>query len=182
MTKQEVIGLCGELRGESFWLLQNYAIDHGARCIIETGTYRGIGGDGESTVFLATVARDLGADFYSVDINQETVNKSKAHMEERGLKADVSCVDSVALLSCFGSPIDVLYLDSYDFSPDAPLPAQIHQLAEIGAAYGKLASHAAVLLDDCGIVHGGKGRLTSAFLLERGWRMVYDKYQRLFVR
>jgi len=182
MTKQEAINLCGELRGESFWILQNHAIQHGARCIIETGTYREISGDGESTVFLATLAKEIGADFYSVDINHNTVLKSRQHLAERDLKADVSCVDSVSLLSCFGSPIDVLYLDSYDFSPESPLPAQIHQLAEIGGAYGKLSGHAAVLLDDCGIVHGGKGKLTSEFLLERGWNLVCDKYQRLFVR
>lgn len=182
MTKEQAIAICGELRGESFWIVRNHAIQHKARCIIETGTYRGIGADGESTLFLATLARDLGADFYSVDISQNAVKKSIEHLSTNGLKGDVSCVDSVALLSCFNSPIDVLYLDSYDFSPDNPTPAQIHQLAELGGAYGKLTSEAVILLDDCNIEGGGKGLLTDRFLLERQWKLIYDGYQKVFTR
>jgi hypothetical protein len=79
-------------------------------------------------------------------------------------------------------PIDFLYLDSYDYDAKNPLACQIHQLAEVGAAYGILSDKAIILMDDAQLEGGGKARLATDFLLERGWKIVLDKYQRLFSR
>lgn len=182
MNQDECKQLCGELRWKSFWRLREHAIANGARCIIETGTFRGIPADGESTMFLAKLSVELGADFYSVDICEKHIEASHRHLESVPFHGSVYRDDSVVYLSLFASPISILYLDSYDYAEKTPLPAQIHQLAEIGAAYGKLTSNAAVMLDDCNIPGGGKGLLTSKFLEERGWRCVLDGYQKLFLR
>lgn len=83
-------------------------------------------------------------------------------------------------MSAFNGIIDVLYLDSYDYNPDDPLPAQLHQVAELGAAWSKLTDKSLILIDDCNIKGGGKCGLSDPFLKERGWKLVFNAYQKLY--
>lgn len=153
--------------------------------IIETGTIRVPhfkDYDGASTLTFAKLAEATSSEFYSVDLSPQSIETSMAALGSEVGLVHYNCCDSVGFLSSFSKPIDVLYLDSYDYFKENPLPSQIHQAAEIGAAYGKLSNDAVVLLDDCNIEGGGKGLLTDMFLKERGWKLVVDKYQKLFVR
>lgn len=173
--------LGGDLRRETFARACELAIERKFRLIIETGTYRGIKADGQSTRIWATLARELGADFYSLDIDQKSIDKAK----NLGGPVDYArfyCGDSVPFLSCFQSPIHLLYLDSFDYIEKTGWQAQAHQVAEMGAALGKLTPDAIVLLDDCNIPGGGKALFTEWFLISRGWKLDYDGYQKLFVR
>lgn len=182
MTFEETLSITGDQRASTFWRTWQLAHAIGAQCIIETGCFRGIEGDGQSTRFLAMLAESLKADFYSVDINQSHIDASKKRADELGLihiKHTIS--DSVQWLSLFRTPIQLVYLDSYDFEPTNPLPSQIHQLAELGAVCGKLAYKAIILCDDCGIAHGGKGKLSEEFILSRGWKKIESGYQSLFI-
>lgn len=186
-----IADLAGEQRAKTFVKAFELAVDAAtAGCeqrhysIVETGCYRGIDADGQSTVILAKLGAAICGEFVSVD--KDLAHVVKAREKLRGLadktKATVIVSDSVEYLSRLCRPIDFLYLDSYDYEPDNPLPAQIHQVAEIGAAFGKLTPNAIVLLDDCNIPGGGKGLLTERFLLGNGFRLVADGYQKLFAR
>ena len=183
MTTDEIRKIAGELRAESFIETFNFARYIGVKCIVETGTWRGMEADGQSTRLFSLLASELGADFYSVDINPEHVARSRDVCAKHNLaNVSHSTCDSVLFLSLFRTPIQLLYLDSYDFSVTTPLPSQLHQLAELGAAWGKLSTHRSiVLLDDCDVPGGGKGLLTTEFLKERGYKCMVDKYQRLFI-
>jgi predicted O-methyltransferase YrrM len=151
--------------------------------LIETGTLRDASlVDGGSTILFARLANATDSQFYSVDNCQSHLDVAAAELKKVGLDARFACIDSVVFLSCFQTPIHILYLDSYDYAEGNPLPAQIHQLAEIGAAYGKLSDDAVILLDDCNIPGGGKGLLTDRWLTERKWNLLHDKYQKLYSR
>lgn len=73
--------------------------------------------------------------------------------------------DSIEFLRNFDKIIDFLYLDSYDFEANNPVSSQMHHLHEIEVAYNKLAPNAVVMIDDCGLSHGG--RLAINYLLNK---------------
>lgn len=170
----------GELRMPTFLRCAQLAIERGARIIVETGTYRGIPADGYSTPIFAMLANELGASFFSVDNCQAHVDKSRECCGELSQYVTHICSDSLAFLSAFDSCIDVLYLDSYDYSFESPQPSQLHQVAELGGAWSNLTDNSLILLDDCNIQGGGKAGLSDPFLKERGWHLVVDSYQKLY--
>lgn len=155
------------------------------KTIVETGTSRSgdmnYAGDGGSTIIFSEWAKDYKAEFYSVDLCEEyLINAEDAVRKQIGNHLqDIHfvCSDSVSFLRDFGKKIDFLYLDSYDFDVNNPLPSQYHHLFEIEAAYPYLTEDSIVMIDDCGLPHGGKGKLAIEFLLERGWQIIVDLYQ-----
>lgn len=181
-----IADLAGVQRAETFTKAYELAVAAASGnpySIVETGCYRGNDADGQSTIILAKLGFAVGGTFTSVDRDLSHVVMAREKLRSHGLHdATVVVSDSVEYLSIRGAQIDFLYLDSYDYEYANPLPAQIHQVAEIGAAFGKLAQNAIVLLDDCNIQGGGKGLLTERFLLGNGFRLVADSYQKLFVR
>lgn len=170
----------GTVRRDTFVKAADLAMGMGVKEIVETGCYRGIDGDGQSTLIFTELADFLKGRLISVDLNPEHVERAKAKVP--GGPREIICRDSVEYLSHRTTEIGLLYLDSYDYYHGDPLPSQIHQVAEIGAAWAKLTPKAIVLLDDCNIPGGGKGLFTEKFLLERGFTLVADSYQKLFVR
>lgn len=184
-VEKSIKSFTGSLRESSFLSLVDIVKHRTKMTIIETGTIRYPDVkdfDGASTLTLAKLADATASDFYSVDIDKDHIDISRKALGENSRFVVYKCCDSVPFLSSFDSKIDVLYLDSYDYSKDNPLPSQIHHAAEIGAAYGKLSPKAVVLIDDCNIEGGGKGLFVDMFLKERGWKLVVDEYQKLFVR
>lgn len=182
MNDTEVQSIAGPQRWETFLEATKLAHEIGVKCIIETGTWRGIAADGQSTLLLAKLAIELGSDFYSVDNNADHIEASKSKMRELGMfNVQHSLCDSTFFLSIFASPVQLLYLDSYDYSESNPEPAQLHQMSEIGAAWGKLRGSNIVLLDDCNIPGGGKGVMTTKWLIERGYKLHMSKYQNLLI-
>lgn len=177
----EIEGLAGSQRSESFVRAARLAIERGVKSIVETGCYRGIQADGQSTVIWSILSKYIGCGFVSVDTDLHHVGAARDRVGPEFGEC-IRWVDSVLYLSSRTEQIGLLYLDSYDYEEKNPLPSQIHQVAEIGAAFGKLASNAIVLLDDCNIPGGGKGLLTDGFLKARGFTLEIDGYQKLFVR
>jgi len=141
------------------------------RLIVETGAFHGDPSQGCFTFHLAALAKDVGGFCITVELNPDHVAIAKEALGEAGLCSHwgIETCDSVEYLSRYQltRPISLLVLDSYDYDPADPLPSQIHQLAELGAAYGKLASDAVVVLDDS----GSKSPFAEAFLLQRGWHV-----------
>jgi SAM-dependent methyltransferase len=193
---EQVELLAGNTRRKSFRLAAEFIIRHKLRRIVETGCYRGHPAataqahlenrahDGQSTVIFALLARELGCVFDSYDKNPGHVARARDLLGMFGLQ-DSACFhvgDSVAALSRRAEPIDFIYFDSFDHSPNNPLPCQLHQLAEVGAALGKLQRPAGILLDDCKFATGGKAGLSDPFLRARGWKLEFDGYQRLFTQ
>ena len=201
LTPEQVIGFSNDewlrivremaypQRADSMELLNELAIERKARNIVETGTIRGWGGDGQSTLIFSGLALRLSGSLWSVDNNQIHIENAKRWIGQLNTP-NISWIteDSVKYLSSFlfGAimefTIDILYLDSYDYDFNDPIPAQIHNLAEMGAAYGKLGNESIIAIDDANLAGGGKGLLTTRFLLERGWKVIYEGYQRIFIR
>ena len=59
---------------------------------------------------------------------------------------------------------------------------QEHCLAEIKAAMPHLGPESVVLIDDAGLPGGGKARLANEYLQVRGWTLVLQDYQALWVQ
>lgn len=162
--------------------------ERGVKTIVETGTTRGVNlqhimdGDGGGTIFFGEWAYRNGAIMYTVDINPTAFSNAAPflkHFENHLVKV---CSDSVEFLENFSDTIDFLYLDSFDFDFNDPYPSQEHHLKEIIAAYPKLTPNSIILIDDCGLPHGGKGKLVIEYLRNLGWEIVAQGYQVLLIK
>lgn len=156
------------------------------KVLIETGTARNgesnFIGDGGSTILFADwVSSHPAAHFYSVDIDKENLIQAERGVKNKSAVTFV-CEDSISFLKKFPEKIDFLYLDSYDFDYRVPHLSQQHHLKEIEAAYDKLSPEAIVMIDDCALPYGGKGRLAIKFLTDRGWKKVVNAYQVILTR
>ena len=77
--------------------------------------------------------------------------------------------------------IDFLYLDSFDFELHNPSPSQEHHLKEIIAVAPRLRKSTIIMVDDCDLPYGGKGKLVIKWLKERGWVEHKSGYQVILV-
>lgn len=161
-----------------------------AKVLVETGTsrqgLRGAKGDGASTILFATWAKRNGAFLYSVDIDKESVNGAQNEVDLQNLNQNVRiyCSDSLTFLRDFEKTVDFLYLDSYDYSKDpvVQVKSQEHHLSEFKAIENRLHKGSIVLIDDCRLPNGGKGKLAVEYMLQNDWKILLDKYQILLVR
>ncbi len=155
--------------------------ERNAQVLVETGTARwGEGcywGDGGSTVIFGQWAFDHHVQLYSVDISSRAINNAKHATKPYAENIHFIRGDSVEFLEDFNQPLDFLYLDSFDFVKNDPDPSQQHHLREIIAAYPCLHQNSLVMIDDCHLPYGGKGKLVIEFLLSEGWEVLYDGYQ-----
>ncbi len=161
--------------------------ERNVKTIVETGCTRLQGriaftGDGGSTVILGSWARDHDAHVYTVDISQKNIENAQLLTEPIKSHITYTVLDSVAYLEQFDKQIDFLYLDSFDFEADNPVSSQEHHLKEIEVAYEKLSDNAIILIDDCALPHGGKGKLAIEFLLNKGWKIERKHYQVLLIK
>ena len=118
---------------------------------------------------------------YSVDVSERALLESLQAIPKLVSYVRFVQSDSVSFLASFNKPIDLLYLDSYDFVESDPLPSQQHHLNEIMAAYPFLHENSIVMIDDCDLPHGGKGALAIEYLLMRGWKIYAKHYQVILV-
>jgi hypothetical protein len=172
-------------RYPSFLLALQLLKSRHAKVVVETGTARNgdqnFWGDGGSTIIFGDWAAHNQAIFYSVDITPGAIENAKKATQAYAKHIQFFCCDSIEFLHHFSQPIDFLYLDSYDFNLQDPLPSQHHHLNEIMAAYPWLHKNSVVMIDDCDLPHGGKGKLVIEYLTARGWKIVYKGYQVILV-
>jgi len=79
-------------------------------------------------------------------------------------------------LQNFDKPIDLLFLDSYDYCGDEENIRKCHQhsVNEIKAAWDKLKEKCFVLIDDVfNSQWDGKGKLSIPYLIDNGFEVVY---------
>ncbi len=161
-------------------------LERKAKTLVETGTARGgecnCEGDGCSTLIFARFAKRTKSSLYSVDIDPQAILEASAGLQESAASVHLVTGDSIPFLATFGKPIDFLYLDSFDYDENNPLPSQEHHLKEVEAAYPYLTKKSIVMIDDHSLPGGGKSKLALQFLKERGWKVVAEGYQVLLVR
>ncbi|MEE9141651.1 MAG: class I SAM-dependent methyltransferase [Gammaproteobacteria bacterium] len=165
--------------------------ERGAKTLVETGVARrglvGTRGDGASTVVFGLWAKQHDARLDSVDIDPQAINMAAGALQDLGLNESVGLhtSDSVVFLEHYTQPVDFLYLDSYDYDlADAEVQSasQAHHLKEFQMIEPKLHENTVVLIDDCKLPGGGKGKSVIAYMQERDWKIVLDDYQVLLTR
>jgi hypothetical protein len=163
------------------------------RTLVETGCVREKNdySAGYSTVVFGEFLMRHGGRLYSVDVNPRNVEICRKLTRRYAALITVLVADSIAFLrewprSHPGTPIDLLYLDSFDYplAPEdgSPEPSQQHCLGELEAALPSLSERAVVLIDDADLPGGGKPALARRRLSQLGWRCVLDGYQTLWTR
>lgn len=162
-----------------------------ARTLVETGVARcgleNSKSDGASTIVFGLWASQHGAHLHSVDMDPEAVRRAGEALAEMGIQDSVTLVtsDSVTYLEGFEEPVDFLYLDSYDYHKrDRAIQkaSQQHHLQEIHSIEDRLHEDSVILIDDCDLPNGGKGKLVIEYLTQRGWKVYMSKYQVILVR
>ena len=123
---------------------------------------------------------------FSVDINQDSVQKCEAELSKHNLDqfVTVAVQDSLVYLMEFEQKIDFLYLDSYDYSRtdvEIQQKSQEHHLQEFQIVEEKLHSNTIVLIDDCGLPGGGKGKTVIEYMKSKGWVVLLSEYQVLLL-
>jgi hypothetical protein len=144
--------------------------------IVETGCLRQIGnwaGDGQSTVVWDWLLKQHGGYGHSYDISPESVAAARSSVSTM----QVHQQDSVEALAGFASAstIDLLYLDSYDWTADSDASAQHHR-KELEAIYDRLRPGCLIAVDDCMGKEKGKHALVLPWLAERGVEPIVTGY------
>lgn len=160
--------------------------------IVETGCMRAdhgqlaFGDDGASTYIFDDFINYYDGQVISVDINPDNVAHAQKMVSD---KTKVYCSDSVDFLWKIPKEkkIDLLYLDSYDFEPDNPIPSQLHHVKELCAVMKNLEKGSIVLVDDNAntpefewftkIAKGGKAGFVKNFMENIGAELLIDGYQ-----
>jgi predicted O-methyltransferase YrrM len=161
-----------------------------AKVLVETGTsrqgLRAAKGDGAATIVFGKWAKRNGAFLHSVDINEQSVQASQREVDLQGLGNHVKVYlsDSLVFLKDFKEQVDFLYLDSYDYSkdPEVQKKSQFHHLAEFKAIEHRLHRQSVVLIDDCRLPNGGKGKMAVEYMTRSDWKVLVSAYQILLVR
>ncbi|MBA3815915.1 MAG: hypothetical protein H0X29_05245 [Parachlamydiaceae bacterium] len=173
-------------RYSSFLLVLDLLKHRQAKVLVETGTARdgdkNFSGDGGSTIIFGDWASQNNALLFTVDISSQAIENARISTIKFTDSIIFCCSDSISFLKDFNQSIDFLYLDSFDYDFNNPLPSQQHHLYEIMAAYPKLHADSIVMVDDCDLPHGGKGKFIIEFLLEKGWTIIYEGYQTILVK
>jgi len=162
----------------------------GAKTIVETGTSRegllGAKSNGAATIVFGKWAKNHNGFLHSVDISKQSVAAAQREVEaqELGDFVKIYLSDSIKFLRSFEEKVDFLYLDSYDYSNDieVQIKSQTHHLKEFKAIEQQLHEKSIVLIDDCDLPNGGKGKLVVKYMLDTGWKILRNEYQILLVR
>jgi hypothetical protein len=178
-------------RRDTFRCVLRMLSESQAKVLVETGTAReGLAGaksNGASTVVFGRWAMENDAILHSVDISCDSIAASRAEVSKQNLVSAVRFYqqDSIEFLSEFRDPVDFLYLDSYDYDKlDTAVQkaSQEHHLAEFKAIESCLHDKTLVLIDDCDLPNGGKGKLVIDYMLDSGWETVMEAYQVILAR
>ena len=192
-------------------------LQRGGGTILETGCQRepeDWGAGASTTLFEKVLSTYDAGHLVSVDNNMEHLKRADSFIEGSPY-VSLYHSDSVEFLNRWDKPIDLLYLDSFDYPVDEIskpyggmqdwpgivlelealteaemlrrhgdllAPSQAHCLRELIAAEPHLHDKSIVLIDDNTLPGGGKGRLAREHLLSRGWTILFDYHQSLWIK
>lgn len=177
-------------RRDSFRQAMKLLDEINAKVIVETGTSRqglkAAKSNGAFTIVFGKWAKYNGAILHSVDISEKSIYHSQKEVDRQKLSdfVNIHHSDSVAYLNEFDEIVDFLYLDSYDYSDDVEeqIKSQNHHLEEFKAIENKLHKKSIVLIDDCDLPNGGKGKTVVKYMLNKNWKIFMQGYQILLVQ
>jgi hypothetical protein len=153
--------------------------------IVETGCTRlkDDWGAGNSTYIFGRFVNTHGGFITTIDINLENIDACKEITKEFLPNIGYINMDSLIALRVLTSPIDLLYLDSFD-APETgdATECQEHNLKELKSAEPMLHPGSIILIDDNDMENGGKTRLTKQYLSENGYHLILDHDQTLWVK
>ncbi len=153
--------------------------------IVETGCQRlpDDWGSGNSTYIFAEFVDMYRGHLSTIDINRENIDACKKITEQFAGRVEYFCADSLTILPAMTAPVDLLYLDSLDVPEIGDASAgQRHNWEELKAAERLLAPGSIVLLDDNNMANGGKTKFTKLYLEARGFKLILDWDQSLWIK
>lgn len=164
----------------TFEAMARHVKDNPGGMIIETGTARGPEsweGDGQSTLIWDALCKETGARCLSIDLHQGAIDNAKAQTN----LVDYVCGDSVQVLAtAHASALQMcrlLYLDSFDWSPELNMESAFHHLAELATVYASLPSGCMIVVDDRHADFQGKHHMVEYFFVKHGIEPVFRDYQ-----
>lgn len=144
--------------------------------IIETGSTRNpsnFNGDGCASLLWNYIAKETKGVAVSIDIDiTASAITGKLCPYTRTITSD----SITALRGYLPRPIDLIYLDSYDFMPGEELNSCFHQLGEIGAIWNRLPEGSLIASDDSIDERTGKPALTRQLFKMLGLPLLIDGY------
>jgi hypothetical protein len=153
--------------------------------ILETGCIRqeeDWDGAGFSTFIFGHFAHYNDGKLYSVDMDEENCKFAKKWIDQFGDAVSIYTSRSEEFLESFTQPIDLFYADSAD--EGTPNFEEIC-LREVQLIQKNMRENSMILIDDTREKIGslvGKGKLAVPWLVENGWKVLYNSYQQLLVR
>lgn len=149
--------------------------------IIETGTARikdNWTGDGQSTLIWDwCLERNPALKCISIDLTPEYVEIAKSQTKN----VQYICSDSVKALNEMDESIvrkiKLLYLDSFDWSPEMNLESAFHHMAELATVWKLLPDDCLIVVDDCHAPLQGKHVLIQYYLAKQFREPAFAGYQ-----
>jgi hypothetical protein len=162
-----------------------------SRTIVETGCVRERNdySAGYSTVLFAQLVERYGGHVFTVDVSARNMELCRRVTRRYAKHITYGVDDSIDFLHDWkrtgaSRPIDLLYLDSWDYPIEADdgsrAASQEHCLGELDAALPFLHARSLVLIDDGDLPGGGKPLFAKRRLEELGWVCEIDAYQTLW--
>lgn len=153
--------------------------------IVETGTCRNSDiweGDGCSTRIWNWVLENSKLAAYSVDIDSAAVAQSKVSAP----LVEISCMDSVQFMESLDDSdlarLRLLYLDSFDWSPEINMQSSFHHMAELAAVWAKVPAGCLIVVDDRHSDTMGKHFLVERYMEKLGIKPSFVGYQIGWIR
>ena len=129
-----------------FILQEHFEFDY-VECI-ETGC--SFGGYDDFGTYLGSFCKDFNGKLSTVDINCDSIEKSKNFYKELfdGLDVTYRCGDSVEFLKDYNGSPNLVHLDSWDLEIPNPISSMLHCWLEFDAIKDKMPSGSICIIDD----------------------------------
>jgi len=153
--------------------------------IVETGCMRipaNWEGDGQSTFMFDSLVQQNGGAFFSIDVSVESIDTARracSHATQLILNDSIFALHT--LDRTINKRVDLLYLDSFDFDFNNPLPSSIHHMLELTASRSLVGPGTIVCIDDYALgPDGGKGMLVDRFFSNIRTDLLHTGYQKIW--
>jgi len=170
------------VRWGAFRYIAQHLLEINEPFILETGCLRQIDnwmGDGQSTRIWDWIAHKTNGTVGTVDLNEHNAKAARSVCSDH---TDIKVSDSIAALrtdpeyQAALNRTSLLYLDSYDYSPQTKHLSALHHIGELACVYDKLPSGCLIAVDDCISDTEGKHLMVKAFFDMMGVEPVLKSY------
>lgn len=167
-------------RGKNFRAMIEHVLKYSGSLIVETGTAwdkNNWEGQGQSTLiwdWLLSRCEDLSLPI-SIDVREEGISVAKGQTQN----VRFICGDAVKVLGELAEPgkIHLLYLDSYDWTPETNIESAAHHLMELTSIWPKLPLGCMVVVDDRHGEFQGKHWMVEAFMKKVSAQVAFKNHQ-----